>query len=179
MWNDSQLHPQVNHKYWYLNHSDSPVYSQDMSKIQKDPRNAFLRQRKRRHPIPFKEFKTHHLSGDNLDSDQDDLDVSSLEPLHGPQVIRLIMSSEQTLFLGLLAFRVINALILQTSFVPDEYWQSIEVAHNMAFRWVLVNLFNCDWGNSPAAATEPRPGNGGMGSEATCTRSYLPFRIKY
>ncbi|ELU03730.1 hypothetical protein CAPTEDRAFT_107850 [Capitella teleta] len=45
------------------------------------------------------------------------------------------MSSEQTLFLGLLAFRVINALILQTSFVPDEYWQSIEVAHNMAFSY--------------------------------------------
>ena len=43
------------------------------------------------------------------------------------------MSSEKTLFLGLLAFRFINALMVQTSYVPDEYWQSIEVAHNMAF----------------------------------------------
>ena len=51
----------------------------------------------------------------------------------GPKFLQLIMSSEKTLFLGLLAFRFINALMVQTSYVPDEYWQSIEVAHNMAF----------------------------------------------
>ncbi len=47
--------------------------------------------------------------------------------------MQLIMASEKTLLLGLIAFRVVNALIIQTSYVPDEYWQSVEVAHNMAF----------------------------------------------
>ncbi len=51
----------------------------------------------------------------------------------GRAVLRLIMSSERTLFLALLAFRCLNALMLQTSYVPDEYWQSLEVAHKMAF----------------------------------------------
>ena len=101
-----------------------------MSSTQRESRkSAFLKQRRKRdNQTVYKQaYDT------TLESDQDDLDVSSLEPLHGPRVIRLIMSSERTLFLGLLAFRIINALVLQTSFVPDEYWQSIEVAHNMAF----------------------------------------------
>lgn len=34
--------------------------------------------------------------------------------------------------LGLIAFRLLNALVIQTTFVPDEVWQSVEVAH----RWV-------------------------------------------
>ncbi|KAF3832606.1 hypothetical protein F7725_026271 [Dissostichus mawsoni] len=29
------------------------------------------------------------------------------------------------------AFRLINCLLVQTSFVPDEYWQSLEVSHRM------------------------------------------------
>lgn len=55
------------------------------------------------------------------------------EEILGPSVVKKIMSSEKTLFLGLLAFRISNALLIQTSFVPDEYWQSLEVAHNMSF----------------------------------------------
>lgn len=55
------------------------------------------------------------------------------EEILGPSVVKKIMSSEKTLFLGLLAFRISNALLIQTSFVPDEYWQSLEVAHNMVF----------------------------------------------
>ncbi|XP_041715652.2 GPI mannosyltransferase 3-like isoform X4 [Coregonus clupeaformis] len=31
------------------------------------------------------------------------------------------------------AFRLINCFLVQTSFVPDEYWQSLEVAHLMVF----------------------------------------------
>ena len=50
-----------------------------------------------------------------------------------PPLLRLIMSNDWILFLALLSFRSINALMIQTSFVPDEYWQSVEVAHNMAF----------------------------------------------
>ena len=53
--------------------------------------------------------------------------------LAGPRMIRMIMSSQKTLFWSLVAFRLLNALMIQTSYVPDEYWQSIEVAHRMAF----------------------------------------------
>ncbi|XP_061737657.1 GPI mannosyltransferase 3 isoform X2 [Nerophis ophidion] len=30
-------------------------------------------------------------------------------------------------------FRIINCFLVQSSFVPDEYWQSLEVAHHMVF----------------------------------------------
>lgn len=33
----------------------------------------------------------------------------------------------------LVVFRTVNALLSYTAFVPDEYWQSLEVAHNMVF----------------------------------------------
>ena len=33
----------------------------------------------------------------------------------------------------LVVFRTVNALLCYTAFVPDEYWQALEVAHNMAF----------------------------------------------
>ncbi|XP_029353890.1 GPI alpha-1,2-mannosyltransferase 3 [Echeneis naucrates] len=33
------------------------------------------------------------------------------------------------------AFRLINCFLVQTSFVPDEYWQSLEVSHRMVFRY--------------------------------------------
>eukprot|EP00002_Diphylleia_rotans_P028189 TRINITY_DN5687_c0_g2_i2.p1 TRINITY_DN5687_c0_g2~~TRINITY_DN5687_c0_g2_i2.p1 ORF type:complete len:509 (-),score=52.26 TRINITY_DN5687_c0_g2_i2:138-1664(-) len=36
-------------------------------------------------------------------------------------------------FLVLLSWRIFNATIVQTFYVPDEYWQSLEVAHHMAF----------------------------------------------
>ena len=51
----------------------------------------------------------------------------------GPSIVKRIMSSERTLLLALVSARVVNSLFIQTSYVPDEYWQSIEVAHNMAF----------------------------------------------
>ncbi|KAI1889657.1 hypothetical protein AGOR_G00165200 [Albula goreensis] len=33
------------------------------------------------------------------------------------------------------AFRLINCFLVQTSFVPDEYWQSLEVSHLMVFKY--------------------------------------------
>lgn len=36
------------------------------------------------------------------------------------------------------AVRVLNCALVRTSFVPDEYWQSLEVAHRMAFRYPLA-----------------------------------------
>ncbi|XP_043994222.1 GPI mannosyltransferase 3 [Gambusia affinis] len=32
-------------------------------------------------------------------------------------------------------FRLVNCVLVQTSFVPDEYWQSLEVAHRMVFKY--------------------------------------------
>ncbi|XP_020516996.2 GPI mannosyltransferase 3 [Labrus bergylta] len=32
-----------------------------------------------------------------------------------------------------LVFRLINCVLVQTSFVPDEYWQALEVSHRMVF----------------------------------------------
>ena len=37
------------------------------------------------------------------------------------------------LYAWLVALRCLNALLLQTAFAPDEYWQSLEVAHRLAF----------------------------------------------
>lgn len=34
-----------------------------------------------------------------------------------------------------LVFRLINCFLVQTSFVPDEYWQSLEVSHHMVFNY--------------------------------------------
>lgn len=43
------------------------------------------------------------------------------------------MSDGWRLPLELLLFRTANALLIRTSFNPDEYWQSIEVAHRLVF----------------------------------------------
>lgn len=37
------------------------------------------------------------------------------------------------LFVFLFLFRLVNCLLLSTYFVPDEYYQSVEVAHEMVF----------------------------------------------
>ncbi|GAB4845153.1 Mannosyltransferase aptg1 [Ancistrocladus abbreviatus] len=42
-------------------------------------------------------------------------------------------SSLRKVFLLCLAVRVINALLLQTYFNPDEHWQALEVAHHIVF----------------------------------------------
>lgn len=34
---------------------------------------------------------------------------------------------------ALVAFRVLNALVVRTSFTPDEFWQGPEPAHLLAF----------------------------------------------
>lgn len=37
-------------------------------------------------------------------------------------------------------FRLINCFLVQSSFVPDEYWQSLEVSHYMVFKYPLPNI---------------------------------------
>jgi len=38
-----------------------------------------------------------------------------------------------SLWLALVAFRVVNAWTVRTYFNPDEYWQGPEVAHKLVF----------------------------------------------
>lgn len=35
--------------------------------------------------------------------------------------------------IGLICWRLLNALCVQTFFNPDEYWQSVEIAHRMVY----------------------------------------------
>lgn len=42
-------------------------------------------------------------------------------------------SSSPTILLCCLIFRILNALLMQTWFVPDEFWQGPEVAHKLVF----------------------------------------------
>ncbi|KAF0460341.1 GPI mannosyltransferase 3 [Gigaspora margarita] len=44
-----------------------------------------------------------------------------------------IFNNKKLLFSSLILFRLFNALITKTYFNPDEYWQSVEVAHYMVF----------------------------------------------
>lgn len=37
-------------------------------------------------------------------------------------------------------FRLINCFLVQSSFVPDEYWQSLEVSHHMVFKYPLPSI---------------------------------------
>ena len=98
--------------------------------------------RRRTHRIPnvasFLGFRTKSSAADEHQdvSDDDESDAFAEHRrsfLAGPRMIRMIMSSQKTLFWSLVAFRLLNALMIQTSYVPDEYWQSLEVAHHMAF----------------------------------------------
>ncbi|XP_054813471.1 mannosyltransferase APTG1-like [Prosopis cineraria] len=51
-----------------------------------------------------------------------------------------LFSSEKRIFCFCLAFRTLNALLLQTCFNSDEHWQGPEVAHRIAFgrKWGLL-----------------------------------------
>ncbi|KAK7913076.1 hypothetical protein WMY93_013287 [Mugilogobius chulae] len=48
------------------------------------------------------------------------------------------------LALFVVAFRLANCFLVQSSFVPDEYWQSLEVSHHMVFRYPLLCLNQSD-----------------------------------
>ncbi|CAN1841556.1 Mannosyltransferase APTG1 [Linum perenne] len=41
--------------------------------------------------------------------------------------------SDSRIFASCLAFRIVNSLLIQTYFNPDEHWQSLEVAHRLVF----------------------------------------------
>lgn len=99
---------------------------------------ATIRRRRAKNKSDFERFKNSRPSSPtpleeiNEFNEEDEGYLFDDEVL-GPSVIKKIMSSEKTLFLSLISLRLVNSLFIQTSFVPDEYWQSIEVSHNMVF----------------------------------------------
>ncbi|GMY35497.1 GPI mannosyltransferase 3 isoform X2 [Fagus crenata] len=52
---------------------------------------------------------------------------------HKPPTNSLLFLSTKRVFALCLAFRVVNSLLVQTYFNPDEHWQALEVAHRIAF----------------------------------------------
>jgi phosphatidylinositol glycan class B len=57
------------------------------------------------------------------------------------------------LFVLLAAFRIVNALLSQTQFDPDEYWQSLEVAYCHVFQDDCFRTLTWEW-TRRAAATD-------------------------
>ncbi|KAI3423779.1 uncharacterized protein J3R85_010785 [Psidium guajava] len=64
--------------------------------------------------------------GGQISQDLTDLPEEKLEEL-------CLFLSEKRVFLLCLAVRVLNSLLVQTYFNPDEHWQALEVAHHIAF----------------------------------------------
>ena len=61
-------------------------------------------------------------------------EISEESALEEPQM------NDTLLLTFLVVFRVANALVCATSFVPDEYWQALEVAHKAVFGYPLYKV---------------------------------------
>ncbi|XP_076462738.1 GPI alpha-1,2-mannosyltransferase 3-like [Babylonia areolata] len=95
---------------------------------------AMIRRRKSKPPAEFlsRVGKSQPLRATQHSSNKNE-DAFFHKQVLGSSVIAKIMASDKTIFLGLVVIRLVNALLIQTFFVPDEFWQSMEVAHNMVF----------------------------------------------
>uniref|UniRef100_A0A4X1TEU1 Mannosyltransferase n=1 Tax=Sus scrofa TaxID=9823 RepID=A0A4X1TEU1_PIG len=58
-----------------------------------------------------------------------------LSPQERTGSCRDLLGENIYLVLFTIALRICNCFLVQTSFVPDEYWQSLEVAHHMVFNY--------------------------------------------
>lgn len=122
-----------------------------MDKRVKESKSAATIRRRTNHGVQFGNFfsvKQKTPIVDPFESDgQEDLisePNGDSSPIVGPKILQSIMSSQKKLFWSLMALRMLNALVMQTSYVPDEYWQSMEVAHNMVFGYfVTLNFMLC------------------------------------
>lgn len=43
------------------------------------------------------------------------------------------MKGVYAVLLGFIGWRIISVFLVRTFYVPDEYWQSLEVAHKLTF----------------------------------------------
>ncbi|KAG0053431.1 glycosylphosphatidylinositol anchor biosynthesis [Gryganskiella cystojenkinii] len=58
--------------------------------------------------------------------------------------MRAYQLSDRQLLISLLAFRVLNSLLVKTFFSPDEYWQALEVGHRITFGYGYLTW---EWGS--------------------------------
>ncbi|XP_055497541.1 GPI mannosyltransferase 3 isoform X1 [Leucoraja erinacea] len=86
-------------------------------------RNSFFRARRSAasEPVRLRKRKSTLYAAECSNSEQ-----GRGTGLFGPNTYLIIFS---------VALRSVNCLLVQTSFVPDEYWQTLEVAHNMVFKY--------------------------------------------
>ncbi|XP_021355210.1 GPI mannosyltransferase 3-like [Mizuhopecten yessoensis] len=102
---------------------------------------ATIRRRKLKHAQDARERAKHSRPMSPIPSDNeqeiDEIEEGYIfqEEVLGPLIVKKLMATEKTIFLGLIALRICNALMIQTYFVPDEYWQSLEVAHKIVFNY--------------------------------------------
>ncbi|UJR25479.1 hypothetical protein I4U23_006825 [Adineta vaga] len=47
----------------------------------------------------------------------------------------MFFKKTQNIFLGIILFRLLSWLIVRTYFIADEYWQTFEIAHSLAFNY--------------------------------------------
>ncbi len=45
----------------------------------------------------------------------------------------MLLNKTQRILFGIILFRLISWFIVRTYFIPDEYWQTFEVSHSLAF----------------------------------------------
>ncbi|XP_004309941.1 PREDICTED: GPI mannosyltransferase 3 isoform X1 [Fragaria vesca subsp. vesca] len=70
-------------------------------------------------------------SSANTHATQNQIPTRSQQHKKAPQFD--LLDSPKNLYLFCLAFRIVNALLVQTYFNPDEHWQALEVAHRITF----------------------------------------------
>ena len=121
-------------------HASSPREAIIMMNVRESKSAATIRRKRPQLGPSNAVLHRHKVLDDQFDPSAEDPEYYSLEEVDvGHSLLRLMLTNDWILFLGLLSFRTINALMIQTSYVPDEYWQSVEVAHNMAYGYVLVH----------------------------------------
>lgn len=86
------------------------------------------------HPSPRQQMSTASVDTTGFFEDSSHASADSIHFLRSNTMrLQPVTFTSQKIFLSLAAFRVLNALCLQTFFQPDEYFQSLEPAWQIVF----------------------------------------------
>lgn len=89
------------------------------------------------------------------------------------------MVGKRTVVAACLVVRILQfTLLVKTFFNPDEYWQSLEVAHRLVFGCVGYKRGWHTHQHAPSSAMASSLGNGRRASAPTCTPSCLQPSIR-
>ncbi|GET04188.1 GPI mannosyltransferase 3 [Rhizophagus clarus] len=77
-----------------------------------------------------------------IDQNENFIEKSEENNSKEKKTLNLILNNQNRLLSYLILFRIINAIFTKTYFNPDEYWQSVEVAHYIVFGYPKLLLFN-------------------------------------